>query len=76
MIVGLPTVLNLNADYQYFPNWYLSGMLVLPVKSSDYQLMFPKKALLGIRYETDDLEFNFSSSFLIFKNCILAFRQV
>ncbi|MGB4124118.1 MAG: DUF5723 family protein, partial [Bacteroidales bacterium] len=73
MIVGLPTVLNLNADYQYFPNWYLSGMLVLPVKSSDYQLMFPKKALLGIRYETDDLEFNFSSSFFNFQKLHIGF---
>jgi hypothetical protein len=56
--LGLPTRLSLQADYQYFPNWYLNTVFVLPVKLSDNQLRRPSQAIFSLRYETSRLEVN------------------
>lgn len=73
MVIHLPTMLNLHADYQYFPDWYLSGALLIPVKTGEYQVRNPGNAVLGVRYETDDVEFNFSGSFYDFQKLHLGF---
>lgn len=56
--LGLPTSLSLQADYQYYPNWYLNTVLVLPVKLSNNQLRRPAQAILSLRYETSKFEVN------------------
>ena len=56
--LGLPTSLSLQADYQYFPNWYLNTVFVLPVKLSNNQLRRPAQAILSLRYETSKFEVN------------------
>jgi len=56
--LGLSTSLSLQADYQYFPHWYLNTVLVLPLKISANQLRRPAQAILSLRYETSKFEVN------------------
>lgn len=58
MKINLSTAVSLQADYQYYPDWYLSGVLVLPIRMGDYQVARPGHAYLGVRYETDLYEVN------------------
>jgi len=65
--LNLPTTLSLQADYQYFPNWYLNTLLVVPLKLTDNQLRKPSQAILSLRYETPQLEVNLPVSLYDFK---------
>jgi hypothetical protein len=56
--LGLPTRFSLQADYQYFPNWYLNTTFVLPVKLFENQLRRPTQAIFSLRYETAKFEVN------------------
>lgn len=67
MRINLSTALSLQADYQYYPDWYLTGVLVLPVKTGNYQVHRPAHAYLGLRYETDRYEVNLPVSFYNFE---------
>lgn len=52
IIIALPTALSVQADVNYYKNWYINGTMVLPLQVSKSGLKRP--ALLGItpRYET------------------------
>lgn len=73
MKIHLPAKINLHADYQYFPNWYLSGAFIFPLKLGNFQVRNPANAIVGVRYETDNVEFNFSGSFYDFQKLHLGF---
>jgi len=64
--LGLPTRLSVQADYQYYPNWYLNTTFVLPVKMAENQLRRPSQAILSLRYETSKVEVNMPLSFYNF----------
>ena len=66
--INLPTSLSLQADFQYFPNWYLSGALILPVKSGNFQVRTPKQGYLGLRYEAEKFEIALPLSYYEFEH--------
>jgi len=55
--IGLPASISVQADFQYYPKWYLSAALIMPLDLSDIQIKRPSQALLLLRYETPVLEF-------------------
>ncbi len=65
--LGTPTRISVQADYQYFPNWYLNATMVLPVKISKNQLRKPSQAILSLRYETARFEVNMPLSLYDFR---------
>jgi len=65
--LGLPASVNFQADYQYYPHWYLNAMVVLPVKIYANQLHRPSQAILSLRYETSRFEVNMPLSLYNFK---------
>jgi hypothetical protein len=65
--LGTPTRVLVQADYQYYPNWYLNATLVLPVKLSANQLRKPSQAILSLRYETAMFEVNMPVSLYDFR---------
>ncbi len=71
--VGLSTAVNLQADFQYFPDWYLSGALILPVKLGDYQIERPGQVYLSLRYESDLVEVNLPVSLYDFEETRIGF---
>jgi hypothetical protein len=54
--IGMPATLSLQGDLNYFPRWYLSGIVMLPLRLSKVQLRKPANALLSLRYETPAFE--------------------
>jgi hypothetical protein len=65
--LGMPASLSLQADYQYYPNWYLNTVFVLPLKLSANQMRIPAQATLSLRYETSKFEVNIPFSFYDFR---------
>lgn len=65
--IGMPAALSLQADYHYFPNWYLSTVVVVPIKTSAYQLRRPGQAIVNLRYETQRFEMSLPVSLYDFK---------
>jgi hypothetical protein len=65
--LGLPTRFSIQADYQYYPKWYLNTTFVLPVKLSENQLRRPSQAILSLRYETSKVEVNVPFSLYNFR---------
>jgi hypothetical protein len=65
--LGTPARISVQADYQYFPNWYLNAGVVLPVKFSKKQLRKPSQAILSLRYETARFEVNLPVSLYDFR---------
>jgi hypothetical protein len=51
-IIGLPTALSIQGDYNFYKNWYVSGTAVMPVKL--YKNSVTRESLLAIvpRYES------------------------
>lgn len=58
MRIGTPAALSLQADVQYYPDWYISGAVILPIKLANYQLERPGQLFVSLRYETDIIEVN------------------
>lgn len=67
MTINLSTALSVQADYQYYPDWYLSGALILPLKMGEYQVDRPGQIFMSVRYETDLFEVNFPVSLYDFE---------
>ncbi len=65
--VGLPAALSFQADVNYYPKWYLSGAVVLPLTLSQAQLNRPGQAMLSLRYETTRFEVNLPVSLYDFQ---------
>ncbi len=65
--LGMPANLSFQADYQYYPNWYVNTVLVLPLKLSANQLHIPAQATVSLRYETSRFEVNIPFSFYDFR---------
>jgi len=66
-VLGLPATLSLHADYQYYPNWHLAGLVVLPLRIWDKQLRRPAQALISLRYATPAWEVALPVSLYNFK---------
>lgn len=54
--IGMPAALSLQVDYNYFSNWYVSSMLLLPLQIGKNQISRPGQALVSLRYETAKFE--------------------
>jgi hypothetical protein len=65
--IGLPAALSLQADFQYYQNWFLNTTFVLPLKTSDVQISRPSQAILSVRYESRWFEFGFPLSLYNFE---------
>jgi len=50
--VGLPTALSVQADVNYYKNWYINGILVCPLQFSKTGIRRPVQLGLTPRYET------------------------
>jgi hypothetical protein len=67
MKIGMPAALSMQADYNYYSNWYLSAVVVVPLKTSAYQLRRPGQAIVNLRYETPQWEMSLPVSLYDFK---------
>lgn len=65
--IGLPAAFSVQADYQYFPNWYISGFLMAPLNLNNVQLRRPKQAMVSLRYESPVFEFGIPVSLYNFE---------
>lgn len=65
--LGMPTALSIQADYNYFENWHLATLVVLPLKLQNSQLQRPAQALLSLRYESDIFEVSLPLSLYDFR---------
>ncbi len=65
--LGLPAAVSIQADYNYYPNWHLSSLVILPLKISNSQLQRPGQVLVSLRYETERFEFALPVSLYDFK---------
>ena len=65
--IGMPAALSLQADYNYFPNWYVSTVVVVPLQTSSFQLRRPGQAIVNLRYETPHFEMSLPVSLYDFK---------
>lgn len=65
--LGMPAAISFQADYNYFSNWHLSSLVVLPLKLHHAQLQRPGQALLNLRYETNIFEVALPISLYDFK---------
>lgn len=65
--INLATAISFQADFNYYPNWYLGGALILPVSTGELQLRRPAQAMLSLRYETPEFEFNIPVSLYDFE---------
>ncbi len=65
--IGLPAAFSLQADVNYYPNWYLGGAVILPLSLGGPQLKRPGQAFLNLRYETPALEVSLPVSLYDFK---------
>ncbi len=67
MRLGTPAALSLQADVQYYPDWYISGAVILPLKLATYQIERPGQLFVSLRYETDIFEVNLPVSLYDFE---------
>ena len=65
--IGLPAAMSLQADVNYYPNWYIGGMVVLPLSMAGAQLKRPGQAVMSLRYETPALEVSLPVSLYDFR---------
>ncbi len=65
--LGLPTRMSVQADYQYYPNWYLNVSMVMRVRILKTQLRKPSLAIASLRYETERFEVNMQLSLYDFR---------
>jgi hypothetical protein len=65
--LGLGTAVSLQADYNYFENWHLSALLMVPIHLSETQFHRPGQILLSPRYETEIFEVSFPVSLYDFR---------
>ncbi len=56
IVIGMPTALSLQGDYNYFANWHIAGMVVIPLKIGEAQIHRPSQVLASLRYETNTFE--------------------
>jgi hypothetical protein len=66
--IGLPASLSVQGDYQYHPNWYISGAVMMPLKIYAVQVKRPSQAILSLRYESPVFEFGVPVSLYNFKD--------
>jgi len=66
--IGLPASISFQGDFQYYPKWYLSAAVILPVKIGEIQLKRASQALMLVRYETSAFEFGIPVSLYNFKD--------
>ncbi len=65
--IAMPAALSLQADFQYYQNWFLNTTFVLPLKTSDVQISRPSQAILSVRYESRWFEIGFPLSLYDFQ---------
>lgn len=65
--LGMPAALSIQGDYNYYPNWHISSLVVLPLRLRDAQLIRPGQALVSLRYETEKIEVALPVSLYDFK---------
>lgn len=63
----MPAALSLQADYNYFPDWYVSAVVMIPLKTSAFQFRRPGQAIVNLRYETPHFEMSLPVSLYDFK---------
>jgi len=66
-VLGMPAALSFQSDYNYFSNWHISSLVVLPLRLRDAQINRPGQALVSLRYETDNFEVALPVSLYDFK---------
>jgi len=66
-LLGMPAALSIQSDYNYYPNWHISSLVVVPLRLRDAQLIRPGQALVSLRYETDKFEVALPVSLYDFK---------
>jgi hypothetical protein len=54
--IALPTALSIQADVNYYENWYLNGTIVYPIQFSKSGLIRPVMFAVTPRYETANFE--------------------
>ena len=50
--VNLPTAISLQADFQYYPQWYINSTIILPIKTGNARIDRPSQLALSLRYES------------------------
>lgn len=65
--LGLGTAMSLQADYNYFGNWHVSLLAVVPLTLTEAQIRRPGQVLLSPRYQTDIFEVSFPVSLYDFR---------
>jgi hypothetical protein len=71
--IGTSAAVSMQADVQYYPDWYLAGAVILPLKIGKYQIERPSQAYLSLRYETDIFEINIPVSLYDFEKPRMGF---